>query len=77
VASWYDFAVAVQEEALARGLLARAVPIIPIATAAYPTRARRPAFSLLDSSATRARLDVPARHWRHNLRSMLDELRSV
>ena len=26
VASWYDFAVAIQDEALARGLLARAVP---------------------------------------------------
>ncbi len=33
VASWYDFAVAIQDEALARGLLDRAVPIVPIATA--------------------------------------------
>ena len=29
VASWYDFAVAIQEEALALGLLSRAVPIRP------------------------------------------------
>lgn len=73
VASWYDFALAVQEEALALGLLPRAVPVIPIATADYPTPAARPAFSLLDSSATRALLGTPAVHWRVNLRHMLKE----
>ncbi|HME39016.1 MAG TPA: dTDP-4-dehydrorhamnose reductase, partial [Steroidobacteraceae bacterium] len=30
VASWYDFAVAIQDEALERGLLSRAIPVIPI-----------------------------------------------
>jgi dTDP-4-dehydrorhamnose reductase len=76
VASWYDFAVAIQDEALARGLLPRAVPITPIPSAAYPTRARRPAFSVLDTAATRALIEVPARHWRHNLRTMLDDVRT-
>jgi dTDP-4-dehydrorhamnose reductase len=74
VASWYDFAVAIQDEALARGLLSRAVPVTPIPSAAYPTRARRPAFSVLDTATTRALIKVPARHWRHNLRTMLDDL---
>jgi dTDP-4-dehydrorhamnose reductase len=77
VASWYDFAVAIQEEALDRGLLTRAASIIPIATREYPTRARRPAFSVLDSSATRGLVSTPAVHWRHNLRRMLDELRAA
>ena len=76
VASWYDFAVAIQDEALARGLLSRAVPITPIVSAAYPTRARRPAFSVLDTASTRALIKVPARHWRHNLRTMLDGIRT-
>jgi dTDP-4-dehydrorhamnose reductase len=76
VASWYDFAVAIQDEALARGLLSRAVPITPILSAAYPTRARRPAFSVLDTGSTRALIKVPARHWRHNLRTMLDDIRT-
>ena len=76
VASWYDFAVAVQDEALARGLLSRAVPIIPIPSPAYPTRAERPAFSVLDTASTRALIGAPARHWRHNLRTVLDELRT-
>jgi dTDP-4-dehydrorhamnose reductase len=78
VASWYDFAVAIQEEALARSLLPRATAVVPIATADYPTRAHRPAFSVLDTSATRALLPATtAVHWRVNLRMMLDELRTA
>jgi dTDP-4-dehydrorhamnose reductase len=79
VASWYDFAVAIQEEALARSLLTRAASIVPITTADYPTRARRPAFSVLETAATRALLSTTAApvHWRTNLRMMLDELRTA
>lgn len=75
VASWYDFAVAIQEEALALGLLDRSVPIVPIATADYPTPARRPAFSVLDKSATWSLLGEPAAHWRKELRQMLADLK--
>jgi dTDP-4-dehydrorhamnose reductase len=71
VASWYDLAVAVQEEALALGLLDRPVPVRPIRTADYPTRARRPAYSVLDTSETRGALGLAPPHWRVNLRSML------
>jgi len=78
VATWYDFAVAIQEEARARGLLTRSIPIIPIPTAAYPTPARRPAFSVLNTESTRRVVSADtARHWRHNLRMMLDELRAA
>ncbi len=77
VASWYDFAVAIQEEALVRGLLTRSVPILPIASAAYPTPAVRPQFSVLNTESTRALVPTPAHHWRQNLRNMLDELRSA
>ncbi|MBA4748278.1 MAG: dTDP-4-dehydrorhamnose reductase [Sphingopyxis sp.] len=73
VASWYDFAVAIHEEALALGMLTRAIPIRPIPSSAYPVPARRPAFSLLDDSATRALLGDAPPHWRKNLRKMLKE----
>jgi dTDP-4-dehydrorhamnose reductase len=71
VASWYDFAVAIQEEALGLGLLDRAVPVRPLRTDEYPSRAHRPPYSVLDSSATRLALGLPAVHWRVNLRAML------
>lgn len=76
VASWYDFAVAIQEEALALGLLDRAVPVIPITTADFPTPARRPAYSVLDKSATFALLGGAAPHWRVNLRKMLKDIQT-
>jgi dTDP-4-dehydrorhamnose reductase len=73
VASWYDFAVAIQEEALAIGLLAKAIPIEPISSINYPTLARRPSFSVLDKTKTWDALGHAAPHWRSNLRLMLAE----
>lgn len=75
VASWYDFAVAIQEEALVLGLLDRSVPIIPITTADFPTPARRPAYSVLDKSRSWDELGRAAPHWRVALRQMLAELK--
>jgi len=71
VASWYDMAIAIQEEALALALLPRAVPVYPLRTVDFPTPARRPRYSVLDKTATWAALDVQPRHWRVNLRAML------
>jgi|tagenome__1003787_1003787.scaffolds.fasta_scaffold20750580_2 dTDP-4-dehydrorhamnose reductase len=74
VASWYDFAVAIQEEALRVRALERAVPIRPIRSEELPRPARRPSYSILDKSAGWAALNGPAQHWRANLRSMLQEM---
>lgn len=76
VASWYDFAVAIQEEALAIGLLDKAVPVVPVDTADYPTPAARPHYSVLDKSKTWAALGAPAPHWRIPLRTMLGEIKA-
>ncbi len=71
VASWYDFAVAIREEAAALGAekIGRAT-VTPIRTEDYPTPARRPAMSILSKESTWA-LIGPARHWREELRSVL------
>ena len=73
VASWYDFAVAIAELALVRGILTAAPRIMPIATTDYPTAARRPAYSVLDKRRAWAVLGQPPRHWRDELATMLDE----
>ena len=75
-ASWYDFAVAIQEEALAIGLLGRTVPVLPIATRDYPTPARRPSYSVLDKSAAIAIVGSAPPHWRVNLRHMLGAIKA-
>jgi len=74
VASWYDFAVAIQEEAFVRSLLDRAVPVHAITTADHPSPACRPSYSVLDKTETTRVLGVTSVHWRTNLRLMLDQL---
>jgi dTDP-4-dehydrorhamnose reductase len=71
--SWHGFAVAIAEEAHALGLVKRIPRIRAITTADYPAPARRPAFSLLDCSATRSLLGDRAVPWRENLCLMLKE----
>ena len=70
-ASWYDFAVAIQEEAIGLGIIDKSIPILPISTDEYPTPAKRPAYSVLDKSATYRDLQIKPVHWRTHLRSML------
>ncbi len=73
VASWYDFAVAIAEEAHTLGLLDSLPVVTPVTTADFPTPARRPAYSVLDKSKTSALIGA-APHWRVNLRKMLAEV---
>jgi len=75
VASWYDFAIAIQEEATALGILEASCRVLPIATADYPTAARRPPYSILDSTAARHDLGLVGVHWRRQLRAMLQEMK--
>jgi dTDP-4-dehydrorhamnose reductase len=77
VASWYDFAAAIEEESRAAGLRDRLVRVVPINSADYPMPAPRPFYSVLDKSATWALLGGPAPHWRVNLRENMRELRDL
>ncbi len=72
--TWYQWAVALQQQALARGLLERTIPITPVPTSDYPTPATRPSYSVLDVSATCAALEVQQVPWENTLGSMLDEM---
>ena len=71
VASWYDFAVAIGELAVARGLIAKAAEVLPITAAQYSTPAQRPAYSLLDCTATRQHLHRQPQHWRAALEEVM------
>ncbi len=76
VASWYDFAVAICEEAKPLGFPLKVQRIVPIATADYPTPAKRPAYSVLSGKKISAVLGSHPPHWRQALRQMLLELYS-
>jgi dTDP-4-dehydrorhamnose reductase len=73
-ASWYDFAVAIGEEALAAHLISAPASVTPIATCEYPTAAPRPRYSLLDKRDTEQVLEISAAHWRVSLRETLQQL---
>jgi dTDP-4-dehydrorhamnose reductase len=76
VASWYDFAWAIIEEARGLGLLVKDCELVPIPTSAYPTPARRPAYSVLSKEKIRACLGTAIPHWREGLQSMMRELKA-
>lgn len=74
-ASWYDFAVAIVNEAHVLGLLNRKPIIKPIATSDYPTPAQRPAFSVLNKKDTWNVLNITPAHWQAALIKMLTALK--
>lgn len=72
VASWYDFAVAIQNAGFDKGLLNKKIPLKGIPSSAYPTPAKRPAFSLLDASTSDS---IKKRvHWSEHLEQCLAKL---
>lgn len=69
--TWHGLAEAIFEEALATGLMARAPRVTPIATHEYPTRAARPAYSVLDTTWLRDEYGLELPDWRDALHQTL------
>jgi dTDP-4-dehydrorhamnose reductase len=76
VASWYDFAIAIFEEARQLGFPLKIRQVIPITTAEYPTPAKRPAYSVLSSQKILSILGTHPPYWRDSLKQMLEQLAS-
>lgn len=73
-ASWYDFACAIYRGAKQHQLLTSTVAIKPLRTEDYPTPARRPAYSVLNSAPLRVAVGFPAIHWQDALEEQLTKL---
>lgn len=72
--TWHGFAEAIFDGAHARGLLDRRPRVVPITTADFPTRAARPAFSVLDHSALEREFALSLPCWQDGLARVLDTL---
>ena len=70
--TWHAFAVEILESAHRRGLLGRLPRVVPIATAEYPTPAKRPAYSRLDTASLRRTFDITLPGWETELERVLD-----
>lgn len=77
VASWYDFALAIFEEAENVGIPLKIQTLNPITTADYPTPATRPAYSVLNCQKIARTLGHSAPHWRESLRAMMKDYKEL
>jgi len=69
VITWFDFAKAIQEY-IQSGCRVNAIP-----TSAYPTPAKRPAYSVLDKEKIKATFNVAIPHWQESLHLCLNRLK--
>ncbi|MBT7851490.1 MAG: dTDP-4-dehydrorhamnose reductase [Formosa sp.] len=65
VVSWYDFAKVIFEESNTE------IKINPIKTTAFPTLAKRPAYSVLDKTKIKKILNIKIPHWREPINKRL------
>lgn len=70
--SWHGFAEEIFRQAAARGLVARVPNVVPIATNEYPTRARRPGYSCLDTTRLIGDFGIRLPDWKQALVQVLD-----
>ncbi|MFC6099746.1 dTDP-4-dehydrorhamnose reductase [Olivibacter domesticus] len=71
VASWYDFAHAIFE------LSNKKLHLKPIKTIDFPTKARRPAYSVLDKTKIKKQFQLSIPHWRESLKVCLIRLNEL
>ena len=73
-ATWYDFAVAIGELAVATGRLSQAAQVLPITTSDFPTPAKRPSYSVLACNNTYEQLQLLPQHWRCALEEVIQRV---
>ena len=68
VTSWYDFAKAIFD------ISGISIKLHPIPGSAYPTKARRPAFSVMDKTKIKNTFGIAIPYWRDSLVNCIQEL---
>ena len=74
--SWHGFATAIIEGAIETGIKLKTDKVEAIPTSGYPTPARRPGYSVLDTHKIQFCLAAPIPPWHDSLTRMLKELHS-
>jgi dTDP-4-dehydrorhamnose reductase len=68
VTSWFDLATAIMD------ITETPCKISPIETHEYPTKAKRPQYSVLNKKLIKEDFGIKIRHWRLALKEMLNDL---
>ncbi len=69
IITWYEFAVAIKE------IISCPCDVKPITTLAYPTPAKRPAYSVLDKSKIQETFGVELKDWKESLAVCIEKLK--
>jgi dTDP-4-dehydrorhamnose reductase len=72
--SWHEFAMAIYGESLSAGVIGKTPKLLGIPSSEYPTKAKRPAYSRLDTSKFAADFGLRLPDWREGLRQVVAEL---
>lgn len=75
--TWHGFAEEIFAAAHVRGLIVRIPRVVPVTTADFPTPAKRPGYSVLDTQRLRSDFDADLPDWRQGLARMLDGIEST
>lgn len=68
VTSWFDFAKAIFD------ISNTSVKVNPIPGSAYPTKAKRPAFSVMDKSKIKSTFNIQVPYWRDSLIACISKI---
>lgn len=69
ITTWFDFATAIKE------YINSSCSILPVPTSQYPTPAKRPLYSVLDTSKIKNMIKVGIPNWKVSLKKCLDKLK--
>jgi len=71
--TWFAFAKEIYAQGRACGLIEHECEVRPLTTVEYPTKARRPAYSVLSKEKIRTTFGVQVPEWRDSLGRFLEE----
>jgi dTDP-4-dehydrorhamnose reductase len=72
--TWHGFASAIVKSARKAGLISRDIAVDPIASADFPTKAKRPTWSVLDCAKLMRTFGIPLPDWRDGLSATMAEI---
>jgi len=70
--SWFDFAQEIYRMGRAKGLITKECAVLPCTSAEYPSRVRRPPYSVLDKTKIQKELHIKIPSWEESLSKYLD-----
>lgn len=71
VTSWYDFAKGIFD------ISGTDVKVFPIRTSEFPTKAQRPAFSVMDKAKIKSTFGIEIPYWRDSLKVCIERLAAI